>query len=176
MLTMALEHYKQSQMFTTILNHVNMSFIIIFTVECVLKLIGLRHFYFKFPWNIFDFVVVVLSILGKNNIYFVFYYRFVEFFNKLCQFTCILVYPQKYEYTSDKVMILILILQSFSVNRSLIFVNEELLLAFNRRSKCKIFRKNFEQFYNKSFRLMYIDKILCIKFTIVIFLSIIGIS
>ncbi|XP_052697755.1 sodium channel protein para-like isoform X12 [Crassostrea angulata] len=64
MLTMALEHYKQSQMFTTILNHVNMSFIIIFTVECVLKLIGLRHFYFKFPWNIFDFVVVVLSILG----------------------------------------------------------------------------------------------------------------
>lgn len=80
MLTMALEHYKQSQMFTTILNHVNMSFIIIFTVECVLKLIGLRHFYFKFPWNIFDFVVVVLSILGKNNIYFVFYYRFVEFF------------------------------------------------------------------------------------------------
>lgn len=93
MLTMALEHYKQSQMFTTILNHVNMSFIIIFTVECVLKLIGLRHFYFKFPWNIFDFVVVVLSILGKNNIYFVFYYRFVEFFNKLCQFPCILVYP-----------------------------------------------------------------------------------
>lgn len=90
MLTMALEHYKQSQMFTTILNHVNMSFIIIFTVECVLKLIGLRHFYFKFPWNIFDFVVVVLSILGKNNIYFVFYCRFVEFFNKLCQFTCIL--------------------------------------------------------------------------------------
>lgn len=93
MLTMALEHYKQSQMFTTILNHVNMSFIIIFTVECVLKLIGLRHFYFKFPWNIFDFVVVVLSILGKNNIYFVFYYRFVDFFNKLCQFPCILVYP-----------------------------------------------------------------------------------
>lgn len=63
----------------------------------------------------------------------------------------------------------------------LFFVNEELLLAFarksfNRRSKCKIFRKNFEQFYNKSFRLMYIDKILCIKFTVVIFLSIIGIS
>lgn len=64
MLTMALEHYKQSEMFTTILNYVNMSFIIIFTVECVLKLIGLRHYYFKFPWNIFDFVVVVLSILG----------------------------------------------------------------------------------------------------------------
>lgn len=70
MLTMALEHYKQSEMFTTILNYVNMSFIIIFTVECVLKLIGLRHYYFKFPWNIFDFVVVVLSILGKNDIYF----------------------------------------------------------------------------------------------------------
>lgn len=64
MLTMALEHYNQSEQFTTILNYINVSFIIIFTVECVLKLIGLRHYYFKFPWNIFDFVVVVLSILG----------------------------------------------------------------------------------------------------------------
>ncbi|XP_062604338.1 sodium channel protein type 4 subunit alpha B-like isoform X1 [Saccostrea cucullata] len=65
MLTMALEHYNQSEQFTTILNYINVSFIIIFTVECVLKLIGLRHYYFKFPWNIFDFVVVVLSILGE---------------------------------------------------------------------------------------------------------------
>ncbi|XP_061173087.1 sodium channel protein para-like isoform X2 [Saccostrea echinata] len=64
MLTMALEHYNQSEQFTSILNYINVSFIIIFTVECVLKLIGLRHYYFKFPWNIFDFVVVVLSILG----------------------------------------------------------------------------------------------------------------
>ncbi|XP_078316453.1 sodium channel protein para-like isoform X17 [Crassostrea virginica] len=64
MLTMALEHYKQSDMFTTILDQINMTFIIIFTIECVLKLIGLRHYYFKFPWNIFDFIVVVLSIVG----------------------------------------------------------------------------------------------------------------
>ncbi|XP_078316439.1 sodium channel protein para-like isoform X3 [Crassostrea virginica] len=65
MLTMALEHYKQSDMFTTILDQINMTFIIIFTIECVLKLIGLRHYYFKFPWNIFDFIVVVLSIVGE---------------------------------------------------------------------------------------------------------------
>lgn len=67
-------------MFMIILNYVNMLFIIIFMVECVLKFIGLRYFYFKFLWNIFDFVVVVFLILGKNNIYFVFYYCFVEFF------------------------------------------------------------------------------------------------
>lgn len=67
-------------MFMIILNYVNMLFIIIFMVECVFKFIGLRYFYFKFLWNIFDFVVVVFLILGKNNIYFVFYYCFVEFF------------------------------------------------------------------------------------------------
>ena len=65
MLTMAMEHHDQDETFAEILGYINLSFIIIFTVECVLKLIGLRHFYFKFPWNIFDFVVVVLSILGK---------------------------------------------------------------------------------------------------------------
>lgn len=121
MLIMVFEYYKQFQMFMIILNYVNMLFIIIFMVECVLKFIGLRYFYFKFLWNIFDFVVVVFLILGKNNIYFVFYYCFVEFFNKLCQFFCILVYFQKYEYMLDKVMILILFLQSFFVNRSFIF-------------------------------------------------------
>ncbi|KAK3093193.1 hypothetical protein FSP39_012483 [Pinctada imbricata] len=64
MLTMAMEHHDQDETFDTVLYYINLSFIIIFTIECVLKLIGLRHFYFKFPWNIFDFIVVVLSIFG----------------------------------------------------------------------------------------------------------------
>ena len=67
MVTMAMEHYKMTDMFTDVLYYVNLSFIIIFTVECLLKIIGLRWYYFKIPWNIFDFVVVVLSILGKYD-------------------------------------------------------------------------------------------------------------
>ena len=38
----------------------------IFTIECVMKIIGLRWYYFKQPWNVFDFVVVVFSLVGKN--------------------------------------------------------------------------------------------------------------
>merc|ERR1719188_518500 len=41
-----------------------MGFICIFTTECVLKIFALRLHYFKEPWNIFDFIVVILSILG----------------------------------------------------------------------------------------------------------------
>uniref|UniRef100_A0A1I8HUE9 Sodium channel protein n=1 Tax=Macrostomum lignano TaxID=282301 RepID=A0A1I8HUE9_9PLAT len=38
-------------------------FIVIFTGECVMKLLAQRWYYFKFAWNMFDFVIVVLSIL-----------------------------------------------------------------------------------------------------------------
>ncbi|XP_071164276.1 sodium channel protein para-like isoform X1 [Mytilus edulis] len=64
MLTMTLEHHNMTETFSTVLIYINMSFIVVFTVECVLKLLALRWFYFKIPWNVFDFVVVVLSILG----------------------------------------------------------------------------------------------------------------
>ena len=65
MACMGAEHYKQSPETTDLLYYLNVIFIAIFTGECVLKLIGLRHYYFKQPWNVFDFVVVVMSILGK---------------------------------------------------------------------------------------------------------------
>lgn len=41
-------------------------FIVIFTIECVMKVIGLRWYYFKQPWNVFDFVVVIFSLVGKK--------------------------------------------------------------------------------------------------------------
>jgi len=44
---------------------INISFLTIFSLECVIKLLGLRHYYFKEPWNVFDFVVVVISLLSK---------------------------------------------------------------------------------------------------------------
>ena len=64
-ITMAMEHYNQAQAFTDILGYINQVFIAIFTLECCMKIIALRQFYFKQAWNIFDFVVVVLSVLGE---------------------------------------------------------------------------------------------------------------
>ncbi|XP_046657917.1 sodium channel protein para-like isoform X5 [Daphnia pulicaria] len=64
MLTMTLDQYKPHQILSNILDYLNMFFIVIFTAECSLKVFALRHYYFKEPWNLFDFVVVILSILG----------------------------------------------------------------------------------------------------------------
>ncbi len=65
MLTMTLDHYQQSIMWSFALDNLNMGFIVIFTTECILKIFALRQYYFKEPWNVFDFVVVVLSIMGN---------------------------------------------------------------------------------------------------------------
>lgn len=64
MFVMALEHYGQSQDFSLVLERLNLIFIALFTLECLCKIFAMRHFYFREPWNIFDFIVVDLSILG----------------------------------------------------------------------------------------------------------------
>ncbi|XP_075226668.1 sodium voltage-gated channel paralytic [Lycorma delicatula] len=64
MLTMTMDHYQQTEVFTKVLDYLNAIFIVIFTSECLLKIFALRYHYFKEPWNLFDFVVVILSILG----------------------------------------------------------------------------------------------------------------
>ncbi|XP_049743309.1 sodium channel protein type 9 subunit alpha isoform X3 [Elephas maximus indicus] len=64
MVTMMVEKEGQSEYMDYILYWINVVFIILFTGECVLKLISLRHYYFTVGWNIFDFVVVILSIVG----------------------------------------------------------------------------------------------------------------
>jgi hypothetical protein len=43
---------------------VNIIFAVIFTVECVMKLIALSRHYFKDSWNIFDFIIVVGTIIS----------------------------------------------------------------------------------------------------------------
>ena len=42
----------------------NIVFTTIFTLEAILKLIGYRQHYFRIGWNVFDFIVVVVSILS----------------------------------------------------------------------------------------------------------------
>nr|XP_039264940.1 sodium channel protein type 3 subunit alpha-like isoform X4 [Styela clava]XP_039264941.1 sodium channel protein type 3 subunit alpha-like isoform X4 [Styela clava]XP_039264942.1 sodium channel protein type 3 subunit alpha-like isoform X4 [Styela clava]XP_039264944.1 sodium channel protein type 3 subunit alpha-like isoform X4 [Styela clava]XP_039264945.1 sodium channel protein type 3 subunit alpha-like isoform X4 [Styela clava] len=65
MVVMAVEHYDMSQEMSDVLGNFNLFFICIFFVEAVLKLIGLRWYYFTVPWNVFDIIVVVVSIIVK---------------------------------------------------------------------------------------------------------------
>ncbi|XP_064876957.1 sodium channel protein type 8 subunit alpha-like [Oncorhynchus nerka] len=64
MVTMMVETDDQSDETQNILYWVNFIFIVAFTTEFVLKLFALRHYYFTNGWNVFDTVVVVLSIAG----------------------------------------------------------------------------------------------------------------
>ncbi|XP_036412175.1 sodium channel, voltage gated, type XII, alpha a [Colossoma macropomum] len=64
MITMMVETDEQSARMEFILNNINLAFIIIFTTECLIKIVALRCYFFTISWNIFDFVVVILSIVG----------------------------------------------------------------------------------------------------------------
>ncbi|XP_029990090.1 sodium channel, voltage gated, type VIII, alpha subunit b isoform X4 [Sphaeramia orbicularis] len=64
MVTMMVETDDQSEETEEVLYWVNFVFIVIFTGEFLLKLFALRHYYFTNGWNIFDVVVVILSIVG----------------------------------------------------------------------------------------------------------------
>lgn len=63
-LAMMCDHYDQTQGWTFLLDNLNLFFIVVFTTEMLLKMFALRHHYFSEPWNIFDFVVVLLSLGG----------------------------------------------------------------------------------------------------------------
>ncbi|XP_036287792.1 sodium channel protein type 10 subunit alpha isoform X1 [Pipistrellus kuhlii] len=62
MITMMVETDDQSEEKTKILNKINQFFVAVFTGECVLKMFALRQYFFLNGWNVFDFIVVVLSI------------------------------------------------------------------------------------------------------------------
>ncbi|CAB1442898.1 unnamed protein product [Pleuronectes platessa] len=64
MVTMMVETDDQSDDTENVLYWVNFIFIVVFTTEFLLKLFALRHYYFTNGWNIFDVVVVILSIVG----------------------------------------------------------------------------------------------------------------
>uniref|UniRef100_A0A3B5LID2 Ion transport domain-containing protein n=1 Tax=Xiphophorus couchianus TaxID=32473 RepID=A0A3B5LID2_9TELE len=63
-LFMALEHYPMTDEFNTMLSVGNLVFTGIFTAEMVLKLVALDpYYYFQQGWNIFDGVIVCLSLM-----------------------------------------------------------------------------------------------------------------
>ncbi|KAL2078644.1 hypothetical protein ACEWY4_026329 [Coilia grayii] len=64
MVTMMVETDDQSAEKEDVLYQINLAFIVVFTGETVLKLFALRHYFFTVGWNVFDFIVVILSIAG----------------------------------------------------------------------------------------------------------------
>ncbi|OXB70262.1 UNVERIFIED_CONTAM: hypothetical protein H355_012312, partial [Colinus virginianus] len=62
MITMMVETHEQSDTKTNVLNKINIVFVAIFTTECIMKLVALRQYYFSNAWNIFDIVVVIMSL------------------------------------------------------------------------------------------------------------------
>ncbi|XP_071977938.1 sodium channel protein type 2 subunit alpha-like isoform X1 [Engystomops pustulosus] len=64
MITMMIETDDQSEEMKNNLYWINLVFIVLFTCEFLLKLFSLRQYYFTSGWNIFDLVVVILSIVG----------------------------------------------------------------------------------------------------------------
>uniref|UniRef100_A0A674F749 Sodium channel protein n=1 Tax=Salmo trutta TaxID=8032 RepID=A0A674F749_SALTR len=64
MVTMMVETEDQTDDIRKILYKINLVFIVMFTGECILKMISLRQYYFTIGWNVFDFIVVILSIIG----------------------------------------------------------------------------------------------------------------
>ena len=61
---MCFDHYDQSEKFETLLVYLNYAFIAIFTIEFIMKFIALNYRYFKIGLNIFDFVILIFSIIG----------------------------------------------------------------------------------------------------------------
>ncbi|KAM8908795.1 voltage-dependent T-type calcium channel subunit alpha-1I-like isoform 2-T2 [Spinachia spinachia] len=61
-LTLAIEHHNQPNELTNILQISNLTFTVIFVVEMVLKLMGLKCAYFEDRNNLFDFVIVIISL------------------------------------------------------------------------------------------------------------------
>ncbi|XP_058261391.1 sodium channel protein type 4 subunit alpha A [Hemibagrus wyckioides] len=64
MVTMMVETDDQSAEKEYVLYQINLIFIVVFTGECILKMIALRQYFFTVGWNVFDFIVVILSIAG----------------------------------------------------------------------------------------------------------------
>jgi hypothetical protein len=65
-IVLAIKWYIMPEWVVQIIEVVNYVFMVIFTLEAILKVMAMRKNYFKDAWNIFDFTVVVLTavILG----------------------------------------------------------------------------------------------------------------
>ncbi len=62
MLLMACTYEDATPQYLSTLDDINIFFTFIFVLEATLKLIGYGTTYFKNNWNVFDFVIILLSL------------------------------------------------------------------------------------------------------------------
>uniref|UniRef100_A0A3Q3JUG4 Voltage-dependent L-type calcium channel subunit alpha n=1 Tax=Monopterus albus TaxID=43700 RepID=A0A3Q3JUG4_MONAL len=63
-LCLGMQHCNQSEHVTKLSDNLNLTFTVLFTVEMILKLMAFKaRGYFGDPWNVFDFIIVVGSII-----------------------------------------------------------------------------------------------------------------
>ena len=61
---LAITWYDKPQNLNNILDIINYVFAGIFTVEAIVKLIAYSYHYFKDGWNVFDFTIVVGTLIS----------------------------------------------------------------------------------------------------------------
>ena len=60
-IVLALSWYQEPHSVLSFTKNANLVFVAIFTAEAIIKIVAYKCAYFKDPWNIFDFVVVVVT-------------------------------------------------------------------------------------------------------------------
>lgn len=63
MIVMGMGHDDEPETYTRVLLYINYIFSAIFLVEAILKLVAFKMTYFQSSWNVFDFIVVIGSII-----------------------------------------------------------------------------------------------------------------
>lgn len=62
-IVLAIKWFGMSASVVTAIEYINYVFMFIFTLEAIIKIIALKLNYFRDSWNIFDFTVVIGTVL-----------------------------------------------------------------------------------------------------------------
>jgi hypothetical protein len=63
-LVLVVKYYREPLLVTNVLDYLNYLFTAIFAIEAAIKIIALSGAYFKEGWNVFDFIVVIGSLIS----------------------------------------------------------------------------------------------------------------
>uniref|UniRef100_H2YKN9 Sodium channel protein n=1 Tax=Ciona savignyi TaxID=51511 RepID=H2YKN9_CIOSA len=68
LLAMALEFEGMSAEYRRAIRNINYGFVVVFTIEITIRIIAMGKSYFYVPWNVFDFLLIFASVLGKHTL------------------------------------------------------------------------------------------------------------
>ncbi|CAO2597213.1 Sodium channel protein type 7 subunit alpha [Lemmus lemmus] len=92
--TIMIQNDEQSPQMQTAIYWMNSIFVVLFTLECILKLTAFRCHYFTNVWNVHDFTVVIFSLTGEVCFCQIF---FIELIQSITMPTKIVTEKQNYE-------------------------------------------------------------------------------